>query len=108
MKSWSNEFVRNFKGLVLLSNGNVYIGIGSIATALTWMRDANVVVLGMEGVTTDGDTVQSLTECIADFSEISGEWTERVRRSHDAALITATAWRGTAQFVEVVTVATDV
>jgi hypothetical protein len=79
-------------GPFLVSGNTVYVGRGCLEEAIDFCVENNLVIIGMEGVTTDGSSVIPTLDFIADFGEISGDWNERVRVAHAAARLTTDQW----------------
>ena len=97
-----DELIHGFDGLRLLSGNAVYIGIGSATDAVEWFRQRSMVILGMEGLTTDGRALQALLEYIADFSDVSGSPNERIAASAEAAVRILREWSRGPEFVNFV------
>ena len=97
-----DELIHGFDGLRLLSGNEVYIGIGAATDAVEWFRQRSMVILGMEGFTTDGRALQALLEYIADFSDVSGSPDERIAASAEAAKQILSLWGRGPQFVDFV------
>ncbi len=81
-------------GPVLVSGSSVYVGRGCLEQAIEFCRSNGLVIVGMEGVKTDGSAIMPTMEFIADLSEIDGQWQERVVASSDAASLIAVQWSG--------------
>ena len=85
-------------GPVLVSGSSVYVGRGCLEQAIEFCRSNGLVIVGMEGVKTDGSAIMPTMEFIADLSEIDGQWQERVVASSDAASLIAAQWSGLTGF----------
>jgi hypothetical protein len=77
---------------------SVYVGRGCLEQAIEFCRSNGLVIVGMEGVKTDGSAIMPTIEFIADLSEIDGQWQERVVASFDAAGLIAAQWSGLTGF----------
>jgi hypothetical protein len=94
-------------GPFLLSGDSVYIGRSCLPEAIEFCAANDLVILGMEGVTTDGSAVVPAMDFIADLGEIDGDWGERVRSSQAEAQQIAQGWASLSgfEFVELVVAA---
>lgn len=94
-------------GPFLVSGDAVYVGRGCLEEAIDFSAANDLVIVGMEGVTTDGASVSPMLDFIAEFGDIDGDWRERVRAAHAAARLTARRWaeHGGFQFVALEAVA---
>jgi hypothetical protein len=97
------EFARSAAVLMLTSGDNIYLGRARVAEALEWLHAQGLVVLGMEGFSTDGRYVLPSLDHVADFSEIDGTWPERVAASHQAAITVISLWDDAVPFVQIET-----
>jgi hypothetical protein len=97
-----DELIHGFDGLRLLSGNEVYIGIGAATDAVEWFRQRSMVILGMEGFTTDGRALQPLLDYITDFSSLSGSPDERIAASAEAAVRILRDWSHGPEFVNFV------
>jgi hypothetical protein len=102
MSAWSDHLEHDVQGLVLRSGANLYPGVATAMIALDWLEAHNVVVLGCDGLDTDGRHIRPRLDRIADFSrDLPVEWAERVRLTISAARSTLANWNDV-QFVDLV------
>jgi hypothetical protein len=97
-----DDLIHDLEGLKLLSGNEVYIGIGAATDAVEWFRQRSIVILGMEGFTTDGRALQALLDYITDFSSLSGSPDERIAASAEAAVRILREWSRGPEFVNFV------
>jgi hypothetical protein len=95
-----HSLTEELDGLRLMSRSAIYIGIGAAATAVELFRRRSLVIVGLEGVRTDGIVIQALDQYIADFSELKGSWEEQVEGSAAAALRVLRDWHDGPEFVD--------
>jgi hypothetical protein len=86
-------------GPILLSHDEVFFGASIATNALEVFRQMGCVVLGFEGVTTDGKSIRPNLDYICDLSTIRGSWAERVDRSVQRAAEVLAEWGDGAQFI---------
>jgi hypothetical protein len=102
MSAWSDHLEHEVQGLVLRSGTNLYPGVATAIAALDWLEAHNAVVLGFDGLDTDGRHIRPRLDRIADFSrDLPADWTERVRLTISAARSTLGTWNDV-QFVDLV------
>jgi hypothetical protein len=89
-------------GLWLLSASSAYVGIGHANTVAEWLCGHGLVILGLEGLVSDGVQIKPLTEYVADFSELSGSLENRLEESKRAALAVLEDWKHGPQFVDII------
>ncbi len=103
-----HEYLAAAEGLALRSGPDIYPGVQLALDALAWMEERSVMVLGFDGLDTDGQWIRPRLDKIADFSPLldeRGERNDRVRRSLDESHGVLTEWLGEVQFVDLVIVA---
>lgn len=59
---------------------------------IRFCKHHDLVIIGMEGFTTDGSSIIPTLDFIADFGDVSGDWHERVQASNAAAILVAARW----------------
>lgn len=101
MNEIDETFAARADGLILKSGPNWYPSVRTLSDALTDLARAGHVILGLEGVNTDGMSVVPSLAHIADFSSIEGSRSERVGCSTSATRQLLAEWMGTVQFVAV-------
>ena len=102
MSAWSDHLEHDVQGLVLRSGTDLYPSVATAIAELEWLELHNTVVLGFDGLDTDGRYIRPRLDRIADFSrDLPDEWTERVRLTINAARSTLTDWDDV-QFVDLV------
>jgi hypothetical protein len=98
---WEAFLSSEMQGILLCSGRNRYPSLGALADALAEFPSRGFVILGIEGLATDGVNLMPSLEHIADFSSIEGTRAERVARSVAAARSLLDRWRGQVPFVDV-------
>jgi len=102
MSAWSDHLERDVQGLVLRSSTKLYPSVATAIAELDWLEAHNAVVLGFDGLDTDGRYIRPRLDRIADFSmDLPADWSERVRLTIGAARSTLAAWNDV-QFVDLV------
>jgi hypothetical protein len=105
-----HEFLAAANGLALRSGPDLYPGVQLALDALPWLEERSIVVLGCDGLDTDGQWIRPRLDRIADFSGLldkHSEWRDRVRLSLHEARRLLTEWLGDVQFVDFALVAED-
>lgn len=98
------DLLANVPAMRLISSGGaVYFGIGQADQVAAWLVDHDVVILGIEGFACDGKAIHSLTEYIADFSDIEGVRSERLAVSRRASEKILSQWTAEVEFVDFIT-----
>ena len=101
MTRWDTYLLSEFVGPILCSAGNRYPSVRACLRALDEFEAKDFVIVGMEGLATDGVHIIPSVDHIADFSSISGERHERLSRSIDAARSLLRGWQGVIDYVDV-------
>lgn len=101
MDPW-REYLEALEGTMLRSRGALYLSIPVALDALPWLAEHSYVVLGFDGIDTDGQRLLPRLDYIADFGDIPGARSERVQRSIAMSHETLSAWLGRVHFVDLV------
>jgi hypothetical protein len=104
MTAWDDYLRTQLPGLVLRSHDNYYPSVSAAIQALDWLAAHSHVVVGFEGLDTDGRNILPSLEWITDFSSISEleSRQERVDQSISASRRLLQAWLGQVQFVDLI------
>lgn len=97
---WDDFVASELGGLALCSNGHRYPGVGALHDALDRIAEHDFVIIGLEGLNTDGVHISASLAHIADFSSIEGTRSERVRDSIEESRLLLERWLGNVQFVD--------
>lgn len=106
-ESWEAH-LRDLPGIVLRSADTLYPSVAAALDALDWLESRSYVLLGFDGIDTDGQYIRPRLDAIADFSTpanpvaITSPWGERVRESAAAGRGVLNEWLGKVQFVDLV------
>lgn len=98
---WDTFLRSEVDGLVLFSGKAFYPSVRAMLDALEEVSSRGYVILGLEGLNTDGVHVTPSLDHIADFSSIHGTRGDRAERSIVAARSLLEQWLGGVQFVDV-------
>jgi hypothetical protein len=99
-------YLRELPEIVLRSHGRLYPSVSAALKAIDWVESHSLVILGFDGLDTDGERIRPRLDRIADFSRdpeptaIEGTWDEQVAASCASARATLTRWLGDVQFVD--------
>ena len=107
MGPWDQHLRTGIQGLVLKSGDSFYPGINAAVEALDWLAQHSCVVLGFDGLDTDGTYIYPRLDYIADFGEIGGSWSERAEASITESRRVLADWTGEVQFVDLAVVEPD-
>lgn len=98
---WETFLQTELEGLILCSGTIRYPSVRAMYEGLDKLAVHGMVVIGLEGLNTDGIRVLPSLGHIADLSSIQGPWHERVKQSVSAARTLLARWEGDVQFVDV-------
>jgi hypothetical protein len=79
LSAWDDHLRGGLKGLVLKAQGSHYPGVAAAIESLDWLAAHSCVVLGFDGLDTDGRHIRPRLDRIADLSAIEGSRADRVR-----------------------------
>lgn len=88
--------------LRLHPTGSIQVPVGALFQVLGLAEELGLVVLGMEGLREDGAVVVPLDDFIADLSDTTGTWSERVHASAAAARAIGAEWGTQPDLVELI------
>jgi hypothetical protein len=105
-----HNFLLAADGLALRSGHDLYPSVQLALNALPWLEEHSVLVLGFDGLNTDGQWIHPSMDHIADFSSLLEEdkkWKDQVRRSLEHSHRVLSEWLGNVQFIDFAIVAED-
>jgi len=102
VSAWTDYLEHQIKGPVLRSGESFYPSVHAALEAMDWLEQHRYVVLGFDGLDTDGWSVRARLDRIADFStDLPESWPARVERTIAASRQTLAEWIDV-QFVDLV------